>query len=80
MTEPCTWLLVEDDSIDVRACSGPCGLEQRYKLSVAPMAAMPWTCCRRPILPGPPSVVLLDLNLPRMEAWISWPICARTLS
>ena len=62
-------LLVEDDSIDVRAMQRAlAGQEQRYKLSVATDGRYALDLLQAPPDPAqdPPSVVLLDLNLPRM--------------
>jgi CheY-like chemotaxis protein len=68
MTEPLHLLLVEDDSIDVRAMQRAlAGLEQRYKLSVATDGRYALDLLQKPDpTQDPPSVVLLDLNLPRM--------------
>jgi CheY-like chemotaxis protein len=69
MNEPMHLLLVEDDSIDVRAMQRAlAGLSERYRLSVATDGRYALDLLKAPpeASPSPPSVVLLDLNLPRM--------------
>jgi CheY-like chemotaxis protein len=70
MKDPLHLLLVEDDSIDVRAMQRALNDQaERYRLSVATDGRYALDLLKAPpeASPSPPSVVLLDLNLPRMN-------------